>query len=143
MNQKQRDTLCKLLRAEADKTKKLLPGKFPMIDRYGNIIHIYMQESERNKQLMDSMPQSLRKTYDQLSKRHNVLKKQEAKLNGEFSVWQKKAQLYGQSQRQALSAAKEQLESAFDQALINIQFADNADEARTILESLPNIDQLL
>jgi len=143
MNQKQKDLLCKLLQTEADKTKKLLLNKFPLVSERSYYNAFPGHPSEIAEELLEALPSAIVKAYRILNRRNTVLNDAVAKLTKDWKAWQKTAALHEDAQKDGLHDAKERLMAAVSHAVIDIQFVEDAETAKAIINSLPTVDQLV
>ena len=143
MNQKQKDLLCKMLRDRADKIKEELQGKLPLssvrLNYDGRVSTRAIREEENELGLSGSFE----KRRKALVKRDESLERQKSLL---CKDWEKLADEVGEIREvevEKFLKAKNRLTEAIEHAVVNIQFAESADDARAVLDGLPDASELL
>ena len=154
MNQKQRDLLCNMVEKKARKLKETL--------------FEHLSSSERNALSIPSMclsvgyctvcdkflelvPKKELKRYHELKKQSEKAWKETERLDEQWVDWNTtnlrdivtvKAREQQSQNEIKRKCAIECLEIETERAILKIQFADNAEQAETILNSLPSVDEL-
>jgi len=142
MNQKQRDLLCKMVDREVKKIHSRIIAQFPILEKtYGNryrymIVHM-------SNDIIKALPSDLRKTYALLKRRDEEIRQKENKLDNDCEKWDSDFDEYRKKEVAKSEKMFRRLEEAAHSATIDIQFAENADEARKIIANLPTVEQLI
>jgi len=146
MNQKQRDLLCSMLRKEAAKISEELDSEFlpDKVDRYSRTDHISLYEAKgMTIENMKGISGELLRQFKTLKSKETGLRKQEKALDDKWSQFTDQLMEAKRTQLYQKSMAKCALAKAVDSAIIEIQFAEDAEEAKKILASLPGVAELM
>ncbi len=139
MNQKQKDLLCKMLQGKSDDLKRLIEVKtIPSPYRYG-----ILGMPKDNKRFFASLPDRDKKRHAMLASRSKDLDKQKATLDKDWDALYRHLSTIHDKHETKGTAARDKLSKATEKAVIDIQFAANAEDANRILGSLPTIRELL
>jgi len=142
MNQKQRDLLCKMLETEADKINGEINEKFPLSKRClgGWYVH---SDKDRIAKLTKHMSKDDQDEFAALMEETKALREKQDALDKAWRRWFDDTQHYLLAQGGVVRQAKQKLRQHVDSKIIEIQFATNADEAKTILGGLPTAEDLI
>jgi len=137
MNQKQRDLLCKLVETRRESIEKEIRDLYPGIsaNRY-NIEHLSFEQ----KRLM---PPKLGTVFSKLKARAETLRNRQNILNGEWDALVGQLKSHLDEQNEKVNEALERLRDAVNSTVLQIQFADDADTAQNLLDSLPSAKDLV
>lgn len=140
MNQKQKDLLCTMLMKRAKTIRDELDGHFCLVgcDEYS-----IKRTFERNPQVIKTLTPTHQKTFSKLMQRRKKLDAEQTLLSNQFSLFYDEIRQNQKPQRESRDSANTKLSIAVEQAILEIQFAENADQVKLILESLPSAEQLM
>ena len=143
MNQTQRNLLCKMVQEEADKVKAACNNKYPFNAKHGEYRFSRHSWGRASDQAIAALPPEHAKTYKKLEQRCSQLDKEQKKLDTEWDKFEESVEKIRKAAKAKHRRAIERLEAAVRQATLQIQFAENAEDAHRILNSLPSAEQLL
>jgi len=143
MNQKQRDMLCKMVEGRAAKIRAQLDTTnglkcFGDLGPYQSILsHRFDDES------IGQLPKRLRDRFNQLRQRRSKLDVEETALQHDIEHLAIDVAPLIREKSDAIKEAKARLTDEVQKAVLQIQFAENAEQAEAILNSLPSVESLL
>ena len=148
MNQKQRDLLCKMLKERADKVKASLVSKFFLLTNNHNgciscLVDSYRLDLDDQPKILAQISNKQRKLYEKLCKERKDIEKRERELFKVMNELKEELCMEGKKQKKYLNAAIIKLTDAITQSVIQIQFAESAEEAQKILSGLPSAEELI
>ncbi len=138
MNQKQRDILCRMVKTRAEEIDKELQKQFPKYFPRYSIESAF----ESNPVLVKTVSQKLRKEHDLLKAENDELDRKEKQLKKKWDKLFEQLETHFEKLKKSKKAAIATLNGATEQAIIDIQFAEDADAARAILDGLPSLEDL-
>ena len=139
MNQKQKDLLCRMLTTKTKDLQTQIDGQFPSCVSRWQIANL----ETNNPKTFKSMSDTDRATFNTLKEQSGELDKARKKLDAQWDRLHKKIGTQVEKGWATKRKATIKLTQATEEAIISIQFAENADDAKKILEGMPTIDQLI
>jgi len=139
MNQKQRDILCKMVKDQVCDTMSQLEKYFPKhCNRYE--VGRWLKDNPSATKILGN---SLVAKHNDLSKQADKLSKEQEKLGKKWDDLNDQINDQVAKQQKVRRSAIAKLNKSLEEAVISIQFADNADTAKAILAGLPTVEDLL
>ena len=140
MNQKQKDLLCKMLNGRARVIKEKLKKRFALAstNRY-NIRHAVDDNPECLKELSGDQ----RRVYDSLTEHSKRLDKEQEDLTKRWDALIDAITADQEEAKKQKEDACTALSDALEDAILKVQFANNEEQAREIVNSLPSVRELL
>ncbi|KKN99054.1 hypothetical protein LCGC14_0143000 [marine sediment metagenome] len=138
MNQKQRDLLVKMLQGRAKVLERELDKQFPKKRGY-RIQDIQEYASD----FVAKLCRSLTKTLESLASKQTKLDQEQKQLDSKWDEFEKAVESYEGQLMTSKRIAVNKLSTAMDNAIVEIQFAEDVEVAKAILGSLPSLDQLI
>ena len=140
MNQKQRDLLCKMLDENQKTVKRQLNDHYPVFSgRYS----IGEEMRDKDSPLLGVVGSAIKTRCSKIVKKIDEHDKHRETLHEQKNVIIDQLETICDEQRKKKEAAVSKLASAFGDAVVQIQFAEDAEQAKAILGSLPTMDQLI
>lgn len=145
MNQKQRDILCKMITEEVDALKSQLEKQFPL----SNVsIGTYQLQrgsfhNSRWTTAVKSLPKAIKVKHDRLFARQEKMRDMEKKIEKEWESLRDEIVLVQSLEITHRGEVFEKLNAAAKTAVIETQFASDAEQVKVILQTLPSVDQLM
>ncbi len=143
MNQKQRDLLCKMVEAEAARTSTLLNERFLLTGSHGRCVTSRYTDFRIADDKLGGVPANLREQHAALKRQQQKRDIEKKKLDKAWDAWCGNIEICAQQEMAKKNAAKMKLIGALRDAVIDIQFAENATEAKSIINSLPTVAQIM
>lgn len=143
MNQKQKDLLCKMLNDKAKKTRALLSTHFPALRDEQDMTGSYGRCRSLRDDVAKSLPKTIAARYVLLEKEEEKLEIVRDKLQARWDDFKEQIRLFCKDEQEKRNAADDKLDKAVAQAIIKIQFAEDAEEVQGLIEDLPTVDQLV
>lgn len=140
MNQKQRDVLCGMLKKKADKLARKLDDNFCLCsEREYSIRHTLLSNVDSREQLTGQQ----RKYLKGLETRWEKIEQMKKLVDNDWRKLSDEIMENVQQTRKAKTGAVHKLSLALDKAILQVQFAEDAEQAKNIIESLPTVEQLM
>lgn len=170
MNQKQRDLLCKMLTKRAEKLKSELVSQFFLLTKgYGGrttcCLENYRLDLSDKPKILARISSKQRKTYEKLQKEQNAIDERKKVFRNTIDEREKvfrnaidesekvfrkaidalKEELCeeGEKQKKLLRVANQKLIEVTETSIVEIQFAEGAEQAQQILSGLPSVEDLI
>jgi DNA repair exonuclease SbcCD ATPase subunit len=144
MNQKQKDLLCKMLNGKAEELKKQLSDQLPLINKWRCGIGKYdIKHCSVDDEIVDYAPTATQKKLRSLQRRRDKIEEQEKALDKEWEAVAEEMNAMRSAQDKKKHSAITKLSKAVESAVVDIQFAADAEATKGILSSLPTVEELL
>lgn len=150
MNQKQRDILCRMLDKRAREIIEEVDRKLGTTEegsgryRYPKSVSPYnLTTDETAKSLAEKLSGANKKEWRKYLVDRAKLDKEEQKLKDRSQKLVELLTTILETNKNRLKSITCQVKNSVEQATIKIQFAEDVEQAKTILESLPTVEQLL
>lgn len=142
MNQKQRDLLCQMIATRTKILEQELNRHFFMGNGSNDRWDI-KRTIKRDSKVLETLGIAQRKQHAKLQEEDDRLQEKQKLLNERWNAFYDaiKSHCVAQTHLKKIAAAK--LKVTVENAIIEIQFAESANQAKLILESLPTLEQLI
>ncbi len=137
MNQKQRDILCKMVKERSDVLERELGKQFPQKRGY-NIENLRDYAGD----FFATLGKSLTKAFDSLNSKQKELDEKEKNLKSKWNEYEKMVEAHEEQIMESKRIAVGKLSAAVGNAVVEIQFAEDVQGAKEILNSLPTLADL-
>lgn len=132
-----------MVEAEAEKTGKLLDKRFLLVGHHNNSV-VYKYDNFRiDDDKLATLPTNLRKQHAALKKQQQKHDTEGKKLGKIWNAWMENVDVCSQYQRDLKNNAESMFSNTIRQAIIEIQFAEDAAQAKAIIDSLPTVAQIM
>lgn len=143
MNQTQKNLLCKMLNDKAKAIQNQLEDNlFIVKTQWDGTIDTYRIE-EKLSQSQSILSSHKKEYYLSLKQKIDKLASERDKLQCKLRTWCGNLKTYCYNQISIKNRATSKLNNKVQEAIVEVQFAENAEQAKEVLNSLPTVDQLL
>jgi len=145
MNQTQRNLLVGMVKKKAEEIKAKLVKKFPLvkISRVHGVSSLsYYDLTHRNSDTGE-LPRDVSKELERLKEWDYRLETERTKRYSAVEAFDEELQKLGDEQAEEVRNATKQLSDSVGEIELKIQFAKDAEAAQDMLDSLPDVDDLV